>query len=268
MQRNEGRAASELGEAVAEDTLIFFYLVPYRQVFSEELGSGMLPVILPTLPLTKLPPHVPIRILHGAPWDGWSMARQPSSRQLSNVSSQPTPLLLHLDVHCWAWEIANIFLQAPCQLASFCQWKIVKNRRWEGGSSFLLLALMVWWSLATVTMSAGIRAQPWRRAGKPGSQSLAASDLSGSASAFRLLTSLLLFLQSCQKLLEPTPWIKFPQYQSHGVASFSWPRVPIWYTINTFKSPFKGFLHLAALIKMCLCFYDTVSRQHTCCSIV
>ena len=38
MQRNEGRAASELGEAVAEDTLIFFYLVPYRQVFSEELG--------------------------------------------------------------------------------------------------------------------------------------------------------------------------------------------------------------------------------------
>lgn len=49
------------------------------------------------------------------------------------------------------------------------------------------------------------RAQPWRRAVKPGSQSLAASDLSKSASAFRLLTSLLLFLQSCQKLLEPTP---------------------------------------------------------------
>lgn len=48
-------------------------------------------------------------------------------------------------------------------------------------------------------------AQPWRRAVKPGSQSLAASDLSESASAFRLLTSLLLFLQSCQKLLEPTP---------------------------------------------------------------
>ena len=59
MQRNEGRAASELGEVVAEDTLIF-YLVPYRQVFSEELGWGMFPVILPTLPLTKLPPHVPI----------------------------------------------------------------------------------------------------------------------------------------------------------------------------------------------------------------
>ena len=64
--------------------------------------------------------------------------------------------------------------------------------------------------------------------------------------------------------MEPTPWIKFPQYESQGVASFSWPWVPVWYTVNTFKPPLKAFPHLAALIKMCLCFYDTVSWQHTC----
>lgn len=51
-----------------QDTHIFFYSVPHRQVFSEELGWGMLPIILPTLPLTELPPHVTIRVLCPLEW--------------------------------------------------------------------------------------------------------------------------------------------------------------------------------------------------------
>lgn len=100
-------------------------------------------------------PSTTIRTLPFVLWNSLTITSKPSPCQLFNVFFLPTPTLLHSDLHCRGWEIANIFLQAPCQLASFCQQKTVENRRWEEGSSFLLLALMVWWLLAIVVLAVG-----------------------------------------------------------------------------------------------------------------
>lgn len=126
-----------------EDIQIFFHLVLFSQVFSEEWGQGMFPIILPTLPLTKLPPlyHHPNPPL--CPLELLIHSQQalplPVIQCFLSAYTSPSTLgstLLGLGdcKHIFAGPLLAGFL-LPTEDSG--------EQRWEGESSFSLLALMV-----------------------------------------------------------------------------------------------------------------------------